>query len=193
MNHTKHDYQRAFEKFKSLNPDMWRRYETPAAAELLLEYLVQQQQPAGLVTTELAIKTLVRQGLLIRVDSRTFEDDKQQALQKITAQIDAPDLTRSEVEYFQELSARDLETLYWADGGYNRFAVRYNKAVKTKPYGLIFQVPGRPASTVDDDVEAVALTAKEYHSMPANRIIQRIKSDPGFKKAIDNLIKAGQI
>jgi hypothetical protein len=111
MSNNKKDYATAFEAFKERNPLVWPRCKTDASGELLLAHLVQEQQPPSQITVELGIKALVRKGLLVRVDGKTFEDDKHLALQKITAQIDSPDLTRSEVEYFQELSARDLETL----------------------------------------------------------------------------------
>jgi hypothetical protein len=187
MNHTKHDYQRAFEKFKSLNPDVWHRYETPAAAELLLVHFVQEQQPPSQITVELGIKRF-----LVRVDGGDHSADVQKELAKITDRISAPELSRAEIDFFQSLSARELAQRYWVDGGVNELAIRLNKAVKEKPFGLIFAIPGRPAS-LDDDVEAVELSAAEYHATPANRIIQRLKSDRGYRLAVDKLIAEGKI
>jgi hypothetical protein len=191
MSHSRQQYEAAFNKFVAANPAVWKRYETPAAAELLLAHLMQEQQPPSQITVELGIKALARQGLLVRVDGGTFETDTQQALQKITAQIDEPELTRSEVEYFQGL--RDLEQLYWADGGYNRFAVRFNKAVKTRPYGLIFQIPGRPTAAVDGDGPALSLSAEEWRKIPASVSTRRYMQEPAFRRCTDKLIREGKI
>jgi hypothetical protein len=189
MSHSRQQYEAAFNKFVAANPAVWKRYETPAAKELVLAHMVKEQQPPSLITAELAIKKY-----LVRVDGGSLEKDTQVELRKITAAIDQPDLTQSEVEHFQSLHSRQLAELYWQDRGYNRFAIRFQKAVRERPYGLIFTIPGRPAGSVDDDfVEAVELTAAQYHSMPSARIIQRLRAEPGFKKAVDNLIKTGQI
>jgi hypothetical protein len=76
------DYLRAFEAFKARNPLVWPRYQTAHSDELLLTYLVQQQQPPSTVTTELAIKQLVAKNILFSVDGKTLEDKKKRAIQK---------------------------------------------------------------------------------------------------------------
>jgi hypothetical protein len=142
MSYKYQDYAKAFEAFKARNPLVWPRYETSAAAELLLTFLVQEQQPASIITIELGIKTLVRKGLLFRVDGKSQSDDTQEALNQIVQGIEAPDLTAAEIETFSSIHPQKLMELYWEDGGTNRFAVRYRKAARV--FG--FQIPGRPAA-----------------------------------------------
>jgi hypothetical protein len=192
MSYSKQESSTSFEKFKAQNPLVWRRYETPAAAELLLAHLVRWQQPPSLITTELAIKALVRQGLLVRVDGITQAEENQQRLAEITAQIDQPEVSKVEVEAFLALNPRELEQRYWEHGGSNRFRVRFDKCIRERSFGTIFQAPGRPQGEADE-AEAVSLTAEEYHSMGANQIIHKMKSVPGFRAAIDKLIANQEI
>jgi hypothetical protein len=189
MSHSKKDYLKAFEAFKARNPLVWSRYETSGAAELLLTFLVQEQQPASTITVELGIKALVRKGLLLRIDNKTADDDKRQALDQIIARVDGPDLTPTEIEAFSSIHPQKLMELYWQDGGLNEYAVRYRKAARI--FG--FRIPGHP--TAKDTVAAgdeVELTAEAYNSMSARDLQVKLR-DPRFRAGVYRLLAERKI
>jgi hypothetical protein len=187
--HTIEDYKKSFEKFKIAKPLVWPRYNSPVAEDVLLCHLVRGQQPPGLVTVELGINFLAGQGLLFRTEGGSLKTDTQAHLDQIFARLDAPELTKAEIEFFQSLHPRDLEQRYWAEGGINEFAVRYNKAIKA--FG--FRQPGRPASAVDDDQPTLNLSAEEWRKIPASISTRRYMQEPAFKRATDKLIAEGKI
>jgi hypothetical protein len=187
--YSKNDYQRAFESFKARNPLVWPRYQTAHSDELLLAYLVQQQQPASTITVELAIKQLVAKNLLVRVDGKSQSDDTQEALNQIVQRIEAPELTAAEIEAFSSIHPQELMKRYWEDNATNRFSIRYRKAAKT--FG--FQIPGRPAAkqavAAGDELE---LTAEAYNSMSARDLQVKLR-DPRFKAGVYRLLAERKI
>ena len=77
---------------------------------------------------------------------RAIEVAKAQAgLNQVLRDVDAPPLTRNEIEYFASLSRSDLGNLYWGVDGdaINEFAVRYRRASREQGY-VIPPRPSRP-------------------------------------------------
>ena len=69
----------------------------------------------------------------------------QAGLNQVVRDIDAPPLTRGEIEYFASLSKPSLANLYWGVDGdaINEFAVRYRRASREQGY-VIPPRPSRP-------------------------------------------------
>lgn len=191
---TKKDYAKALETFKRQS-SIYARYQTGHSDELLLTYLVHQQQPVSQITVELAIKQLVRMNQLVRVDGKSSEDDTQEALAAIVERIDSPDLTKSEIEFFQSLNPRDLADKYWEFNGSNQFRVRFDKAIRTRPFGLIFEAPGRPESLREaaaGGIDESELTADQYHALGMDELKRKLR-DPRFKTQVYRLIAEKKI
>jgi hypothetical protein len=98
----------------------------------------------SVTAAKIAFDRLVANGVIVRTDGRTDADDRAEAVaaaqanfEKTVAAVDAPPLTRNELEYFGSLGQRELSRLYYGEDGdaLCEFAVRYNRA--SREFGLI--------------------------------------------------------
>ena len=180
------EYWRAFDAFKRRKPQDWPRYAAAGAEQTLMDYMVEQQQPASETTVELSIATLYQKGSLTRVDGKTPVHDARQNLQQVLVKVGAAPLTASEIESFGSLHPQVLAEKYWTDYP-NGFSVRYDRAIREAG----FQQPGRLAP-VETDGGEISLTADDYHKMSADQVKKLLRTPKG-KMAIYALIKAGKI
>ena len=171
------------------------KYDSAENQERILTFLQEVQWIPSQVTITRATEHLG----LPRTDGRTVKDDArevrvaaQRSYNAAAAQADRLPLTREELDQFSRLSHADLTRLYWGEDGKANdfFSIRYRKA--SREFG--YRIPERPTPTEAEsqDDGAVKLTAAEYHAMPAQVVLQRMRN-PRFKFAVMKLVKAGAI
>lgn len=142
-----------------------------------------------------AVSELVSEEQISRTDGGDESTDKLGAAIAERARIDrlasAP-LTEADFTKFSRMSPEEVQGLFHND---RVFAARYTRAATL--WG--FKIPGAPAplhvdiSAENDQSQWSTLDAKTYHSIPTARIVRLYQSDAGFKRAVDRLIKSGQI
>jgi len=192
MNFTRQQFERAAQRFFQENSKQFEKFYSPR----LLQTVVDAMQLPSTTAAKIAFDRLVADGTLQRTDGRTERDDARQAvaaaeasLTATVAKVDAPPLTRDELELFGSLSHQDLANRYWDNDGFNEFRVRYDRAVREFGY----RVPARPqAAEAQSSVGEVGLTAQQYHAIPARDLQIKLRN-PQFKFAVMKLIRTGQI
>jgi hypothetical protein len=165
----------------------------------LLSAVVKEMQSSlpSVVAARLAFQRLVANGLQ-RTDGRNDQDDLREHkertkanLDNVIAEIDAPPLSKDELEYFSSLGREQLSALYYGPDGdaICDFAIRYDKAIREH----MFRRPERfqKIETPTEQGE-VTLSAQEYHALRAADVVRRLR-DPRFKILVDRLIQRGEI
>jgi len=196
---SRHSYEQAAQQFFQQNPRLFEKY----FASTLLQTLVDRMLPSLPTTTtaKIVFDRLVANGTIPRTDGKTERDDlrenvaKAQAnLDAAVAKVDAPPLTRDELNYFSSLSQRELSCLYYGEdgGAINEFAVRYRKAHREHGFVLPSRFSEIKATAVSASSEEFELTPAQYRAMPAAQLQRRLR-EPRFKLRIMQMIKAGQI
>ena len=187
MSFTRRNYQ------SELILQAWQKFDSPENEERILSFLERVQWIPSQTSINRAIEHLGLQ----RTDGRTERDDvrairaeAQRNFDAAAKQADQLPLTRQELDEFSRLSQADLARLYWGDDGKatDFFSIRYRKA--SREFG--YRIPARPTPVEVEDDGSVQLSAAEYHAMPAQVILQRMRS-PKFKLAVMKLVQRGEI
>jgi hypothetical protein len=173
----------------------WRKYASIENEERILSFLQESQWIPSQTTINRAITHLELQrtdGRTAKDDARAIRADAQRNYDAAARRADQLPLTRQELDEFSRLSQADLTRLYWGEDGKatDFFSVRYRKA--SREFGYRIPEKPAPAEVENDDDDAVALTAAEYHALPAQVVLQRMRN-PKFKLAVMRLVKAGLI
>jgi hypothetical protein len=194
MSFSRQQYEKAAEQFFRQHPKSFEKYFSPTLLQTLVGAM--QSSLPTVTAAKIAFNKLVANGTIQRTDRRSDADDRQEAvavaqsnLDEVVKEIDAPPLTRNELEYFLSLSNRDLAEKYWADDGCNEFRIRYDRGVREH----MFRAPARPqVAEVQDDGGEIGLTPEQYRSMSAAQLKINLRS-PKFKLSVMRLIKIGAI
>lgn len=185
------DYESALGDFKKNNAIEAAKYESEHSDATILAYLVQTQRLPTQTSIYVAIQELVRKGALFASPEnlRTVRALAQKGLDAALANAERDPLTKDELDEFAGLSFADLQKRYWGDDlkATDHFSARYRKAARQ--YG--YRIPARPA--VQEEGEAVSLTAEEFRRIPANVTVRRYRSEIGFKRAVDKLVAERKI
>ncbi len=120
-------------------------FENPDVAvygtEVVIAEIVRVMQGMKMIPSVVSAKIVFDK---MNLRDRATEVAKAQAgLNQVLRDVDAPPLTRNEIEYFASLSRSDLANLYWGVDGdaINEFAVRYRRA--SREHGYV--IPPRPS------------------------------------------------
>jgi hypothetical protein len=185
------DYESAFADFKKNNAIEAAKYQSEHSDTIVLAYLMQTQRLPTQTTVQIAIQELARKGLLFasRENLRTVRALAQAGLDAALANAEREPLTKAEMDEFAGLSFAELQRKYWGDDlqATDYFSLRYRMAARQ--HG--FRIPARPA--VQEDGEAVSLTAEDYRRIPAATIVARYRRGGSFKIAVDKLVAEGKI
>jgi hypothetical protein len=111
------------------------------------------------------------------------------SLEEALANAEREPLTKAEMDEFAGLSFAELQRKYWGDDlqATDYFSLRYRMAASQ--HG--FRIPARPP--VQEEGEAISLTAEEYRRIPAATIVARYRRGGAFKIAVDRLVAEGKI
>jgi hypothetical protein len=159
----------------------------------VLQHLLNNQYIPSVVSLKRAIRELG----IKRTDGKSATDDARELRAAAQANFDAVcaeaqriPLTPEELQEFGSLSQLDLSRKYFAEEG-DYFRIRYDLACRI--HG--FRPAQRFASVTaeQEDGETLQLTAAQYHAMPSNLVIQRLRTDLKFKQAVYTLIAKGLI
>jgi hypothetical protein len=172
----------------------WRKCFSARNNERLLDFLIGQQWIPSQVSIDRALTQLQfrrTDGGSERTDAQAAINAAQRNLDAVIMEAAASPLTRQELDHFASLSPTSLQKSFWGEenDGINTFAVRYRKAAAE--HG--FQIPARPQIQEEVADDELPLDAKTYHAMRAQEVCRRLQTEPRFKRAVDRLIKAGQI
>jgi hypothetical protein len=141
MNTSRAQYENAAQQFFKQNPRSFEKFYSPTLLQTLVDAM--QSSLPTTVAAGICFNRMVTNGQLRRTDGLTEQDDNAAAvaaaeanLDKVLVGVDAPPLSRGELEYFSGLSQRELSALYYGDGdALNEFAVRYRKA--SREFGFV--------------------------------------------------------
>jgi hypothetical protein len=191
MSYNKSDYTVVMNR-----PDSeWTKYGSAQNFEKVINHQLKNQFIPSKVSLLRAIKELG----LRRVDGGSAASDAraaQAAAQKnfddVCAEVKRIPLTPEFLSEIASLDQISLSRRYFEDSTDGIiFRLRYDRACQEFGY--------RPAqrfaevTAEQDDGEALELTPQAYHSMSANVIIQRLRTDAPFKRAVNALIAKGLI
>jgi hypothetical protein len=173
----------------------WVKFGNAPNFSKVIAHLMKGQYIPSVVSLNRAIKELG----LRRVDGKTVADDAREmraAAQKrfddVCDEVKQMPLSRDFLEEISSLSQIDLSRRYFDDSAPGIiFRLHYDRACQEFGY----RPPARFASTTEeqDEGEVLELSPQAYHSMPANVIIQRLRTDEPFKRAVNALIAKGLI
>jgi len=188
------EFQACAQVFFKLHPQE-RKYESPET----IKAIVGRMRSYGLSVPSdtmvfRALSELVSEGIIGRVDDGNERTDRLAVEKANRDRIDrlaSQPLTNTDFENYGRMTPDEVEKSFYSDPV---FAARYTRAANT--WG--FKIPPKPAPSAEVPVEQDSsqwrtLDAKTYHSMQTSRIIQLYRSDAGFKRAVDRLIKTDQI
>jgi len=183
MSETHEDF---FNTWKLMYPHIWARYANDANAQILLEGMSLYRPCITAILRSFAD----RKHLLKRVDGGSDEADrvadaKRQA-DRHAAEEEATVVTAGDFEYVASLTKEQVSQAYHADLN-GEFARVYRSLMKT--HGFQAPAPRRAAPSI----QPVALTKEEYYAIPASVTVQRYRTQPAFKAAVDHLVETGQI
>ncbi len=183
MSETHQDY---FDLWTKMYPQVWARYTSEENAQLILDGASLYRPCITAILRSFA----ERKSLLVRVDGGDDQADRiadaKRAAAKLAAEEDATVVTTGDFEYVASLTREQVSQAYHADLN-GEFARVYRSLMKT--HG--FQAPAPLRS--ESSVQALALSASEYHAIPTSVCQQRYRTQPAFKQAVDALISAGEI
>jgi len=134
------EYATYLDAFQRRVPAHWARFDCPTQRDFLLKKLWEAQLLPSETTIQYFIEKLAKQGQLVRVDGGNAEND----FQRQVAKIQEEPLLKDEIDWFASLSAAELQDRYWQNNAHNRFAARYQLAMKL--WGFI--APAKPKAEV---------------------------------------------
>lgn len=171
--------------------DHYKKFQSESAGKALVAFLMEEQWIPSNLTIERAIAHLD----LPRTDGGTDRKDANERHRAAQAQFAqavsnaaALELTTKEIDEFLTLSPAEVQRRWYAEDG-DFFRVRYGKAARI----WSFKLPDPPIKTEEVEADPLPLDAETYHAIPAQVVCKRLRNEPRFKRAVDRLIKAGQI
>ena len=193
MNFKRQQFETAATEFFQQNPRLFQKYLSPTLLQALVTEMLTSLPTV--TAARIAFDRLVANGTLRRTDGRSERDDAREAVtaaqanfDATVATVDAPPLSREELEFFGSLSQRELAEKYWANDGFSEFKVRYDRAIRE--YGYV--APARPQQSSQASEGDLGLTAAQYHVIPARELQIKLRN-PKFKLQVMQLIKLGLV
>lgn len=172
------------------------QYATPANISALEVHLA--AQPLTVVTFERALRNLAAAGKLRTVAEVEAEEQEARAEveKKLKQQAEAEKAREkepSEAERFAAFYEKSSPAQIKAKAGSNRaFNEWLRKRIREETEHPRTDSPSAAPPKHSGPVEPIALTAQEYHSLPASVVSQRMRN-PAFVAAVEKLVAEGKL
>ena len=172
-----------------------RKYDSASHRRVILERMRSFGIAPSTTSAYRAIRELVQEQKLFRADGGSEAGDRATAKAREEArlkQIASAPLTNEDYHEFSQLHPDQVAKLFYSD---RAWATRYRAA--SARWGFRIPEPPAPADTdfteADDPSEWRGLTADQYFHQRAADICRLYRSDRGYKRAVDRLIRDGKI
>lgn len=175
------------------------KYNSPGNRRLILARMQSYGVVPSVTAAQRAIRELVMENAIERTDGGDEATDVRNAAvakaASIRQQAESTPLNETLFNQLSRMHPNDVERQHWSDADGGLFRLIYNRA--SKEWG--FKVPERPMpadrnlTDANDPSEWRTLDANTYYHMEASRIITLYRSDKGFRRAVDRLIRDGKI
>ena len=131
----RNQYEKVCVEFFTRRRDLWNRYQSDDLIDAVVDGMVDTLPTQ--IAAEITFNRLVAEDEIQRTDGKTSADDAaamaeaaKRNFDRVVAEVEAPPLSREELETFYSMSPRERAEHYWAGDGYNSFRVRFDKAIK---------------------------------------------------------------
>jgi hypothetical protein len=128
-------FDAAVQKFLVSEPRLAQKYNSASLVETISKRMQSTSLPS-VTAARIALDALIEEGKIVRTDGHDaawdaaeYQDAVNQTVAKCVEQDIAEPLQKWEIEWFSSLSADELRTRYFENGGLNKFHHRYDLAV----------------------------------------------------------------